>query len=56
MFVDQTTKMFDPTCGSGSSLRAAESMGAEHVLGLERDPEHFESATSAYRKFRILKS
>jgi len=55
MFVDQSTRILDPTCGSGSSLRAAESMGAESVLGFEREPEHHESAVQAYRKFRILR-
>jgi hypothetical protein len=55
MFVDQSTRVLDPTCGSGSSLRAAESMGAESVLGFEREPEHHESALQAYRKFRILR-
>jgi hypothetical protein len=39
MFVDNTTRMLDPTAGSGSSLRAAEALGANYVLGLERDPE-----------------
>jgi len=38
MFVDSNTRMLDPTCGSGSSLRAAERLGASSVLGLERDP------------------
>lgn len=55
MFVDENTRMLDPTCGSGSSLRAAESLGAKHVLGLERDPEHAKNATHALRQFRILR-
>ncbi len=53
MFVDDTTKMFDPTCGSGAALRAAESLGAEHVLGLELDPSIADGARSALRDFRI---
>lgn len=53
MFVDETTRMLDPTCGSGSSLRAAESLGAEHVLGLERDPEIAKTARDALTNFRI---
>lgn len=54
MFVDNSTRMLDPTCGSGSSLRAAESLGASSVTGLEIDPEHYESAKGALRKFRLL--
>lgn len=48
MFVDNGTKLLDPTCGSGSALRAAESMGAQKVLGLERDPEHYANAVRAF--------
>lgn len=55
MFVDESSNMFDPTCGSGSSLRAAESLGATSVLGLELDKEHFENAEKALRQFRILR-
>lgn len=33
MFVDKTTRMFDPTCGSGTALRAALALGAQHVVG-----------------------
>lgn len=52
MFVDEHTTMFDPTCGSGSSLRAAESLGAAYVLGLEKDPDHCSAARSALKQFR----
>lgn len=55
MFVDEHTKMLDPTCGGGSALRAAESMGAAAVLGLEHDPEFYASATTAMRQFRALR-
>ena len=37
MLVDENTSLFDPTCGSGTALRAAESLGAKRILGLERD-------------------
>lgn len=53
MFVDEHTTMLDPTCGSGSSLRAAEALGAERVLGLELDPEHCANARSALRQARV---
>lgn len=39
MFVDESTKFLDPTCGSGTSLRAAEALGAKFVLGLEQDSD-----------------
>jgi DNA methylase len=39
MFVDETTIMLDPTCGSGTALRAAEALKAKHVLGVEIDEE-----------------
>ena len=54
MFVDNTTLMLDPTCGGGSSLRAAERLGAKKVLGLELDSETAEGARHALRKARIL--
>lgn len=56
MFVDENTRLLDPTCGGGSSLRAAESLGAKQVLGLEIDPEHCANARSALRQFRALRS
>lgn len=55
MLVDSGTKMLDPTCGSGSSLRAAESLGAGHVLGLEVNKEHCDNAQRALRQFRVLR-
>lgn len=56
MFVDESTTMFDPTCGSGSALRAAESLGARKVLGLEIDAENADNARTALRYFRSLNS
>ena len=44
MFVDSRSRVLDPTCGSGSSIRAAESLGAEAALGLEFNPEFAERA------------
>jgi hypothetical protein len=49
MFVDDSTLMLDPTCGSGSSLRAAKSRGAQYVLGLEENSEFCEDANRAFR-------
>jgi len=55
MFVDEHTRVLDPTCGGGSALRAAESMGAAFVCGLEIDPEYHANAVSALRQFRALR-
>lgn len=55
MFVDENTRMLDPTCGSGSSLRAAESLGATQVLGLEVNEEYAKNASVALRNFRNLR-
>lgn len=56
MFVDETTRLLDPTCGSGSALRAAESLGAKEVLGLELDDENCKNARTAFRSFRALRA
>lgn len=47
MCVDSNTRLFDPTCGSGSALRAARALGAETVLGLERNEEYATVARAA---------
>ena len=52
MCVDANTRLLDPTCGSGSAVRAADSLGAAHVLGLERSPEFAEDAARAWRDSR----
>lgn len=56
MFVDDSTRMLDPTCGSASALRAAESMEAGYVLGLELSLETATTARGALRDFRNLRS
>jgi ParB-like chromosome segregation protein Spo0J len=38
MFVDSSSFVLDPTCGSGTSLIAAYNLKAQKVLGLENDP------------------
>ena len=47
MCVDGNTRLFDPTCGSGSALRAARALGARDVLGLESNPEYADAARRA---------
>ena len=39
MVVDEHSSVFDPTCGSGSALRAGLASGASRVLGLELNPQ-----------------
>lgn len=53
MYVDETTTLFDPTAGGGSALRAAESLGAKRVLGLELDPGHAATASEELSRFRM---
>ena len=50
MFVDESTSLLDPTCGSGSALRAAKDLGAGMVLGLEKDKDFAERAQEAMEK------
>lgn len=49
MFVDQSTILLDPTCGSGSALRAARSMGARSVTGIESSAEFSERARILFK-------
>lgn len=56
MLVDDTTSLLDPTCGSGASLRAADSLGADSILGLEIDPQYIEPARSALRQERAKRA
>src|SRR5436189_3723848 len=56
MFVDEHSRILDPTAGSGSSLRAAESLGAAFVFGLEKNEEFAETARTALRNFRTLRA
>jgi hypothetical protein len=55
MFCDEHSRVFDPTCGSGSALRAAEALRAERVLGLEVSPEMARTANTALLRARALR-
>lgn len=44
MFVDEYTRLLDPTCGSGMAIKVAEVRGAAYALGLEKDKEFFDGA------------
>lgn len=48
MFTDEYSRVLDPTCGSGNALKAAATLGAPTLLGIERDPEFFTLATEHY--------
>lgn len=55
MLVDEHTRVLDPTAGSGSALRAAESLGAAAVLGIEVDEKMAELANIGIRNARALR-
>ena len=55
MFCDEHSRVFDPTCGGGSALRAAESLRAERVFGLELAPEMARAANAELLKARALR-
>ena len=55
MFVDSNTRLLDPTCGGGSSLRAAEALGASYVLGLEINDDYVGNARRALNHSRVLR-
>jgi len=55
MFVDSSTCMLDPTCGSGGALRAGEGLGAKYVFGLEVNREFMDRANLALRKARLTR-
>ncbi len=44
MFIDDSTEILDPTCGSGSSLAAASVLGSKRIIGLDISEEHVETA------------
>lgn len=53
--VDEHTSLLDPTCGAGSALRAADSLGAARVQGLEIDLDYASAARTALRNARRLR-
>lgn len=50
MLVDEHTILLDPTCGSGTAIRAGIGLKAKSCLGLELDPECAEDADLALRQ------
>lgn len=55
MIVDDHTELLDPTCGSGTALRAAESLKAKRVVGLEINPQIAEEASLELDRARRLR-
>jgi len=55
MLVDENTVLLDPTCGTGSALRAADSLGAKYILGLESDPSFADDARNELERARRLR-
>lgn len=55
MVVDGTTRLLDPTCGSGSALRAAKALGAG-VFGIEVDEGNAAVAQRALRDDGMLRA
>lgn len=48
MFVDEHSRVLDPTMGSGNALHAARNLGADAVFGLEKDEGFFTLAREAW--------
>lgn len=48
MIVDGNSTVLDPTAGSANALKAAERLGANYVLGLEKSPEFYARSVAAY--------
>jgi len=55
MVINEQSRVFDPTCGAGSSLRAADVLGAEAVFGIELDAEFAKAAESSLNLSRNLR-
>lgn len=55
MVVDHHTILLDPTAGSGSAIRAAESLNAKYSIGLEANPEFAARAQTALEQARKLR-
>ena len=48
--VDETTSVFDPTCGGGSALIVAKRMGIKRALGIEQDKQMVAAANQALKE------
>lgn len=50
MFIDGSSKVLDPTCGSATSIITAHRLGAAKVLGLEMDSEMHKQAVDYFNR------
>jgi DNA modification methylase len=48
MLVDNSTVFLDPTCGSGNAVYIARRLGANTVLGLEKDENFYKAAVDNF--------
>lgn len=48
MYVDESTHMLDPTCGSGNAVKAALRAKAHRAIGLEQDENFYAAAVAAW--------
>ena len=44
MVIDENALVFDPTCGSGNAIKAAEMLGANWATGMELNPDYADRA------------
>ena len=51
-FVDEDTRLLDPTCGSGVAIRVAKRLKAAHALGLEKSEQNALLARAALGKVK----
>ena len=49
MFVDETTVMLDPTCGSGNAVAVARDLKAKKVLGVEVNKDFYGDAVRRWK-------
>jgi DNA modification methylase len=50
MVVDPTTRILDPTCGSGTALRVAKNLGAALGLGFDVQEQHVDYVNKQLEK------
>ena len=55
MFCDELTEMLDPTCGGGTALAPARSLGAKRVVGLDIEEDFVEASRLACQHARRRK-
>ena len=54
MFVDDLTEILDPTCGGGTALAAAKSLGAKRIVGLDINEEYVSATKLLVKTAKVL--